>query len=530
MDIFSHKFILRAKIITITIVSIIVSYILFANIILHFYKKEATWKKIFSLAPAVQFGLDIVGGSQLLIAVDFDRFLDEKYSGIFDEIKQTLWNRKAGYNKIFFDKIEKEIVIELTQKSNIDFDKIAQSIDYNLKVKKSDNAIKIKYDNNSLESLRSKITEQSMLIIQRRIDSSGTKEIVMYRHGKDKIILQVPGVNNPEQLKRLLGKTAKLSFHLMDSREPFLNHMPSYVEEDMEVLQSSENSNRFYKIIKKAALSGDTLTDARYSSENMKIAIIFKLNNQGTTRFRQITSENIGKPFAIVLDNKVLTAPIINEPIIGGNGMISGHFSAQEAEELAGLLKSGALPAHLNVVEERVIGPSIGKTAIESAKVACGMGIGLLMLFMIFYYKVLGLVANIAIILNLACAVAVMAIFKFSITLPGIAGLILTLGMSIDANVLIYERMRDELQRKKIDIMTVITQGFEGSFSAIIDSNITTILSAVTLVAIGSGFIRGFAISLIVGLLTSLFTAIVLTKVIIEALAKSGKLNLYLKS
>jgi preprotein translocase subunit SecD len=529
MDILSAKITTRLKIITILSISIIASYVLIANIVLHFSSGDQKWKKIFNFAPKVQFGLDIVGGSQLLIAVDFDKFIEDKYISTLDDIKHSLWENRVQYNKIVLNKDTNEIIV-ITMGDTKNIAKAIQSVDHNLSTDTNSNNVIVKYDANYLEDLRSKITEQSMAIIQRRIDSAGTKEIVIYRHGKDKIILQVPGVSDPSQLKRLLGKTAKLSFHLMDEREPFLKSMPNYIEEDKEVLFGGDRANlRLYKIVKKPALNGDVLIDARSSVDNMKVSIVFRLNNSGAKKFGQITRDNVGKPFAIVLDNKVLTAPTINEPIFGGNGTISGSFSVIEAQELAGLLKSGALPTQLNIIEERVVGPSIGKMAIDSARMAFGVGIGLLMLFMLIYYRILGLVANIAIILNLACAITVMAIFKFSITLPGIAALILTLGMSIDANVLIYERMRDELGRKKTDILIIIKQGFHGAFSAIIDSNITTILSAVPLVAIGSGCIRGFAISLIVGLLTSLFTAIVFTKLVIEFLAKNGKLKLYLK-
>ncbi len=529
MDFLTQKLVSRLKIISILAISFVSTYILSANIVLHFYKNE-NLHKFFDFAPKVQFGLDIVGGSQLLIAVDFDQFVHDKYINTIDDIKHSLWENRIKYSKISFNKENESILIE-TIGDIKDIVNSIRSVDNNLSTEIKENIVYLTYDKNYLQKLRSTITEQSMAIIQRRIDGLGTKDIVIYRHGLDKIVLQVPGVSDPAQLKRLLGKTAKLSFHLMDEREPFLSYMPNYTQEGVEILGGGDRANnRFYKIMKKSALQGDTLIDARPHVDNLKVSIIFRLNNSGTKKFAQITRDNVGKPFAIVLDSKVLTAPIINESIPGGSGTISGHFSMEEAQELSGLLKSGALPTKLNIIEERVVGPSIGKMAIDSARIAFGIGIGLLMLFMLVYYRVLGFVANISIILNLACAITVMAIFKLSITLPGVAALILTLGMSVDANVLIYERMRDEMSRKKTDIMVIIKQGFQGSFSAIIDSNITTILSAVTLVAIGSGFIRGFAISLIVGLLTSLFTAIIFTKLVIEFLAKNGKLKLYLKA
>lgn len=518
------------KVVLVSILLLISSYIFVGNVI----SKSKSNSGVFKLAPNVQLGLDIVGGSQLLLSVDLDRFLDEKYASLVADFKNSLWEEKVRYNSFAFDRVNKRINIDANQDNNTaisDIKKIAYKIDSNLIVNqsKSDNKISIYYSEDYIKSMIGKVTDYSMKIVQKRIDSTGTKEIVMYRAGRDKIMLQVPGIDNPEKLKRILGRTARLSFHLLDESNPIVRDNSFFVGEGRVLLRghSDGKSDIFYNIIKRPVITGDNLVDAHPSFDNLKVGIVFRFNSVGARKFANVTTEHTGKPFAIVLDDEVLTAPMINEPITGGSGVITGNFSAEEARELSDALRSGALPAKINIIEERVIGPSIGSSAIRSATFASVIGIGLLMLFMFLYYGYLGLIANFAILMNLTCVVAIMAIFKFSITLPGIAGLILTLGMSIDANVLIYERIRDELRKRNNDKFDVIQQGFKGSFSAIIDSNITTILSAIALVTIGSGFVRGFSITLIFGLLTSLFTSITFTRMMILWLAKFKKIDLF---
>ena len=479
----------------------------------------------FALSPNIKLGLDIKGGSQLLLSVDINKFMQEKYASIVSELKDSLWAAKIHYKKLHIEKTPEGntvIILETKGKTNKTFlnvRKVLQEIDGNLIViNQNEETMTIGYPESVIAGIMGDLMDQSIKIVRSRVDIMGTQEIAIQRTGSDKILLQMPGVYSPEKLKRLLGKTAKLSFHIVKGiYKP--EDANGYIEEGNIMLEGfgSDKSNN-YKVKKTPELEGEHLVDARANVEKFKPVIQFRLNSAGGAKFAKITEANVGQPLAIVLDEKVLTAPIINEPILGGTGIISGKFTLDEAQETADLLRSGALPAPIKIIEERTIGPSLGKESIDAAKIGSAFAIALVIVFMCVYYKYLGLVASFAIILNLSVAVSIMAIFGTTLTLPGIAGLILTLGMSVDANVLIYERMRDEIRSGKSNPAYIVAEGFKGAWSAILDSNVTTILSALALIVFGSGFIRGFAISLSIGIMCSLFSSIIFSKTAIEFL------------
>jgi len=485
----------------------------------------------FKLAPDIKFGLDIRGGSQLILDVDFQKFLSSKYDSILHSIRTGLMENNIPYSELFL--YENNFGVYINAKSGRDnmyrIKKIIEKVDSDLKIEeklldKSGIQIIVSYDKNDVAHLQNMVIEKSLRIIRNRIDSSGTKEILLQRSGQSRIILDVPDVQNPEQIKNSLGRTAKLSFHLLDREIPLSTKPIKYIPIENVVLRGFDGKQEIYYNVKRnAEIGGDELLDARVNTENFKISITLKLNNVGTKKLAELSYNNVGHPLAIVLDDIVLTAPIINEPIVGGSASITGTFSRDEAIELSNMIRSGSLPAPINIIGERSIGPSLGTDTLRTAGIAFALGIGLVLLFMITYYRKLGIIASVSILLNFIMVTSIIAICNVTLTLPGIAGLILTLGMAVDANVLIYERMRDEVKSKIKNNIEIARRGCAGALTAIIDSNITTILSAITLITIGTGFVRGFAISLTIGIICSLFTNVIVTKMMIERLASKMK-------
>jgi preprotein translocase subunit SecD len=367
--------------------------------------------------------------------------------------------------------------------------------------------------------MQQKLLEQSIQIVDRRVNETGTREPLIQRQGDDRILVQVPGLQNPGKLKELLGKTAKMTFHLVDDTVNPLDIQAGILPPPGTRILLSDNAKEVdeqgrpfrYAVKARVMLSGDMLTGATATVEQAEPVVAFKFNTLGARKFARITQENVGKPFAVVLDDKVITAPRINEPILGGNGIISGNFTVETANDLALLLRAGALPAPLKVVEERTVGPSLGADSIKAGSQATLLGLALVMVFMFAGYGLFGLYANVSLLVNLVMLMGALSLFEATLTLPGIAGIVLTMGMAVDANVLIYERIREEMRYGKSPFAAV-KQGFEGAFSTITDSNLTTLIAAVILFYFGTGSIKGFAVTLALGILTSMFTAVLFTK------------------
>ncbi|WP_054008578.1 protein translocase subunit SecD [Cypionkella psychrotolerans] len=355
--------------------------------------------------------------------------------------------------------------------------------------------------------------QQSLEIIRRRVDAVGTREPTIQREGTDRILIQVPGLGSAAELKAIIGTTAKLTFNTVVGRttNPAADPGPRN-----SLLASSDEKDVYYIVADEPVVSGEELTDAQPSfDQNSRPAVSFKFNVSGARKFGEYTSANIGQPFAIVLDDKVISAPTIQSAIQGGSGIITGNFTLEESTNLAVLLRAGALPAKMNFLEERTIGPELGQDSIDAGKKAAVIGVVAVSLFMLASYGLFGLFANIALVINMALIFAVLSSIGGTLTLPGIAGIVLTIGMAVDANVLVYERIREELRVHKTTARA-IEIGYERAMSAIVDANITTLITAAVLFFLGAGPVRGFAVTLGIGIITSVFTALLVTRLIIS--------------
>lgn len=467
----------------------------------------------------VNLGLDLRGGSHLLLDVDFDVYLNDTLEIFVDNIRKQFRENKVGYKGL---KVSKgTIVFELRDDEGIDkIKKIVRNIDSAADTIVNNRFVTVQYNESKLKELKDKVIEQSIEIIRMRIDSTGTKEPIIQKQGETHVLLQVPGEQNPEHLKKLLGQTAKLTFHLVDEtanvEEAIKGHIPV---DDMLVYSEKEG----YAVVKKKVLlSGDQLVNARTEPNQNNYAIAIAFNTLGGKLFADVTRNNPGKRLAIVLDNRLLCAPQIHDPILSGNGIITGNFTVESADEIALLLRAGALPAPLKPIEERTVGPNLGADSIESGKLAGIIGFAGVVIFMTLSYGILGIFANIALILALLYILALLSMLQATLTLPGIAGIILTIGMAVDANVLIYERIREEL-KKGASNLYAIKQGFETAFATIADSNITTLIIAFLLYIFGIGAIRGFAVTLTIGIISSMFSAVVVTKLLVDIWVKYFK-------
>ena len=355
--------------------------------------------------------------------------------------------------------------------------------------------------------------QQSLEIIRRRVDEAGTREPTIQRQGEDRILIQVPGIGSAQELKALIGQTAKLSFNAVVSRTTDAAATPGA----RNVLLPSMDEPGIYYIVEDApVVSGDDLVDSQPSfDQNGRPAVSFRFDTTGARKFGDYTAANIGAPFAIVLDGEVISAPVIQSHIPGGSGIITGNFSVEDSTRLAVLLRAGALPAEMTFLEERTIGPELGADSIAAGKVAAVVAGVVVVLYMIASYGLFGVFATLALTINMALIFAALSAVGGTLTLPGIAGIVLTIGMAVDANVLVFERIREELRNNK-NPGRAIELGYERAKSAIVDANITTFITAVVLFTVGAGPVRGFAITLGIGIITSVFTALFVTRLFIE--------------
>lgn len=462
----------------------------------------------------VNLGLDLRGGSHLLLDVDFENYLDELSQSVAESIRKNLRDKKIGYRNLSTDRNG----VKFDMRSEDDYrevKKIIRNIDPDLVVGLDGLTITLGYDEYALNRLQDKVIDQSIEIIRMRVDSTGTKEPIIQRQGSSHILLQVPGERDPSGLKRVIGKTAKMTFHLVDETANMEKAYKGIAPSGSRVVEG-EQEGTVMVIKKRVIVSGDMLTNAQASFNRDSIPVVnFSFNSLGAKKFGEATSKNRGQRLAIVLDDKIISAPVINEPIKSGDGIISGRFTVESANELALLLRAGALPAPLKIVEERTIGPSLGADSIEAGKKAGMIGFGLVVIFMVLAYGVFGIFANISLVLALGYILALLSMLQATLTLPGIAGVILTIGMAVDANVLIYERIKEELN-KGCSNLYAIKLGFEAAFGTITDSNVTTLIAAFLLYAFGVGAIKGFAVTLTIGIISSMFTALVATKLMID--------------
>ena len=459
----------------------------------------------------VNLGLDLQGGSYLLLEINSDTLVEEKIQSKVIPIKKLLKENQLEYSDFKINdktlifktnNIEKFELLFYSKKDNLVNPYIDNYRSFELDFKKLENDfIEILFSKYGLLTINNAALKQSIEIVRRRIDDVGTKEPTILQRGEKRILVELPGLKDPDRIKKLLGKTAQLNFRLVSENTEF------GVEELI-----SETGEKL-KISKRIVMSGENLIDAQPSIQNQQNepTVSFTLDRLGAQKFGRATTDNVGKRLAIVLDGKIISAPNINEPITSGNGMISGNFTFQEATDLALLLRSGALPTPLNIVEERTVGPDLGEDSIKSGITSLIVGFILVILFMFYKYKLFGLVANTALIANLLMLVGILTIFEATLTLPGIAGIILTVGMAVDANVLIFERIKEELKTEK-SIIHAFDSGYSRAKITVLDANVTTLIAAIILFAFGSGPVKGFAITLGIGIITTLFTAYFLAR------------------
>jgi len=490
----------KLKIISVLIFTIILSYFSISN----FTKFDDNF-----FSRNINLGLDLQGGSYLLLEIDNSPVIEQKLQNKLIQIKNFLKDKNILYknfniidNKIISFEVDNEFIdsaVSLFEGKNSEINPYYDQFKTNqFELLINNNNIQLSYSKYGLVQLKSSSQNQAIEIVRRRVDEIGTNEPNILKRGNDRILVELPGLDNPDRIKTLLGKTANLTFRFVTQNEE-----ESFGTEKI----SFQDGTDFAIISKRIILSGDNLVDAqpRMDNQSNQTVVSFSLDRVGAKKFAKATSSGVGKKLAIILDGKIISAPNIVEPIIGGSGQITGDFTFQTATDLALLLRSGALPAPMKIIEERTVGPDLGQDSINAGILSLIIGFVLVVLFMLGKYKIFGLIANITLISNLLLLIGVLTLFEATLTLPGIAGIILTVGMAVDANVLIYERIKEEIRNENNKILA-FDSGYLKSRSTILDANITTLIAAAILVALGSGPVKGFALTLGVGILTTLFS------------------------
>lgn len=487
--------------------------------------KAAQWPS-FLPSNVVNLGLDLRGGAHLLVEVRIEDVIAERMQAVRDDARAAL--RDAGVRRYSrLTAADGQVSVRITNAGDLPaareaLAKLAEPVaDAALGIASPDleiadgpdQTLVVTMTDSAISALTDRTMAQSLEIIRRRVDEAGTREPSIQRQGERRILVQVPGVSSTLEIKELIGKTAKLSFHLVDGRTSDLKRAPG---PGKAVFEDAEEPGVGYIVERRALVSGDELQDAQpgFDSQTGEPVVNFRFDTSGARKFGRATSDNVGRPFAVVLDDKVITAPVIREPILGGSGQISGSFTVEGAQQLAILLRAGALPASISFEEERTVGPGLGADSIAAGKTATIVAFVAVLVFMVLSYGLFGIFANIALIINVALIIGVLSLIGATLTLPGIAGIVLTIGMAVDANVLIFERIREELRGAK-NVARSIELGYERAFSAIVDANITTLIAAGILFAMGSGPVRGFAVTLGIGIITSVFTAVMVTRLIV---------------
>jgi len=490
----------KIKLLIIYLIIIFLSFFSFTN----FLNNEEN----FFLSKNINLGLDLQGGSYLLLEVDtkplVKQRLQEKVIRLRDYFKKNNINYKKltsnnqkviiSLNKTDIEKFEEYF---LNKENDINyFYNNYRSYEMNYSLENND--IFIEYSKFGLIEINNSAVDQSLEIVRRRIDEVGTKEPTIVRRGSDRILIELPGLDDPARIKKLLGKTAKLTFRMVSDEDTAFSS---------EILPF-ENSDEKINVNKRIVVSGDNLINASPKLDNQtnQAIVSFTFDRVGAKKFGRATTDNVGNRLAIILDDKVISAPQIREPILGGNGQITGNFTFQSATDLALLLRSGALPAPLNIIEERTVGPDLGEDSIKAGAFSLLIGFLLVIAYMIYKYRLFGFIADLALIVNLILLIGILSVLEATLTLPGIAGIILTVGMAVDANVLIFERIKEEKRNENSNIHA-FDMGYKKAQSAVLDANITTLISAIILFILGSGPVKGFAVTIGIGIVTTLFSA-----------------------
>lgn len=509
----------KIKVLLIYLILILFTFFAFLNLQ---DNKDSFFKK------KINLGLDLQGGSYLLLEIDTTPLIRDRIQDKVIPLKKFLNKNNLIYDNFFVDKeklifnindFKKFELLFYSKKTNLLNPYIDKYNSHELEISNNNNKIIVSFSKYGLLTINNSALKQSIEIVRRRIDDVGTKEPTILQRGEKRILVELPGLKDPERIKNLLGKTAQLNFRLVSNEE---NEFGS------EILKSETNED--LTVSKRIIMSGENLIDAqpRVDSQNNQPSVTFTLDRLGSQKFGKSTTENVGRRIAIVLDNKVISAPSIREPITGGQGNISGNFSFQEVTDLALLLRSGALPTPLNIVEERTVGPDLGEDSIKSGSISLAVGFMLVIFFMLYKYRFFGFIANVSLVSNLLMLLGILTILEATLTLPGIAGIILTVGMAVDANVLIFERIKEELRTEK-SLIHAFDVGYNKAKITVLDANITTFIAALILFMFGSGPIKGFAVTLGIGILTTLFSAYFIARHLTSWVVlrnKEGKVNL----
>ena len=459
------------------------------------------------LSKKVNLGLDLQGGSYLLLEVDSKPVIEEKIQNKLVDLRKILKSKKIKYQNLklnnqsinftILEEDEEKFVSFFLDKENpinTYYNKYrSYEMDYSIK----NNFVSINYTKYGLIEIKNSILDHSLEIVRRRVDEVGTKDPTIIKRGSDRILIELPGLDDPNRIKNLLGKAANLTFRLVAEENNFGSELLFF-----------EDGTDQLNVSKRVVMSGDNLVNARpaFDDQSNQAIVSFTLDRVGAKKFGRVTKNNIGKKLAIILDSKIISAPVIQDAILGGNGQITGDFTFQSAADFALLLRSGALPAPLNIIEERTVGPDLGEDSIKAGLISLIIGFLMVISYMLFKYKFLGIIADLSLIINLVLLVGILTILEATLTLPGIAGIILTVGMAVDANVLIFERIKEEMISENSNIHA-FDRGYKKAQSAILDANITTLISAMILFFLGSGPVKGFAVTLGIGILTTLFCA-----------------------
>ncbi len=488
----------KIRIFIILILTTVFTYFTFSNFI---DSDDSFFKRNINL------GLDLQGGSYLLLEIDNTSVIIETLQNKIFQIKKFLKDENIRTGKFNLNDSTISFSVDKTKinyvRDILDSDEslinpyFDQFKSHQFNVSNIENNFTLVLSKYGLINIKNASLDQSIEIVRRRIDEIGTNEPTILKRGNDRILVELPGLNDPNRIKNLLGKTAKLSFQLVTQSENETFGTQKMITEDGDEVMVS----------KRIILSGDNLLDAKphMDTETNETAVLFTLDRVGAKKFGKVTTNGIGKRLAIVLDNQIISAPVIQDAIVTGTGRITGDFTFQSATDLALLLRSGALPAPLDIIEERSVGPDLGQDSINAGIFSLIIGFVLVILFMIYKYRIFGVIANLTLILNLFILIGILSVFEATLTLPGIAGIILTVGMAVDANVLIFERIREEIRNEKNKLIAFDT-GYTKSRTTILDANITTLIAAIILFFMGSGPVKGFSVTLGVGILTTLFS------------------------
>ncbi|WP_395686553.1 protein translocase subunit SecD [Aestuariivirga sp.] len=481
----------------------------------------------------ITLGLDLQGGSNVLLEVDRADLVDKLKRQLASDVRNSMRDAKIAYNGLTRSSDSVRVRVskpEDEDNAKTELQKLLNPLESGVfgaggpvnlfDLTQDGQQFTFTVSPKGLDAKIALAVAQSLKIVENRVNALGTSEPIIQQQGKDRIVVQLPGVQNPDQVKSVIGRTAKLTFQLLCEAQPTAKGQNPPPDCQAVPMRDDPNQDLWVQTSTRATTDGADLVDARSAfDQNNRAVVSFRFNTKGADRFAKLTRDNVGKPFAIILDEKVVSYPRINEPILGGSGQISGNFTVQETNDLAVVLRSGALPAKLTIVEERTVGPSLGSDSIRAGLIASAIGLVLVLIFMIVGYGLFGIFANIALLVNLLTLIALMSFFGFTLTLPGIAGIVLTMGMAVDSNVLIYERVREEWRNGR-SALSAIETGFKAALGTIWDANLTTLVAALALFGVGSGPIRGFAVTLFIGIITTMFTAFALTQLIVATWVK----------